>query len=116
MRLTWYFIDYAIFAHPSFDANEYANAILSNQSYKPSSSGTAIESKPSLNEQANKEEISVALAKLSFGIDDVNRQLKSVINVHHEALLEQAAGVGQLETSVEHVQKGLKDISGSVTR
>lgn len=64
----------------------------------------------------NKEEISVALAKLSFGIDDVNRQLKNVINVHHEALLSQAASVNQLEGSLQHVNAGLKDISSSVTR
>jgi conserved oligomeric Golgi complex subunit 5 len=64
----------------------------------------------------NKEEISVALAKLSFGIDDVNRQLKNVINVHHEALLSQAASVNQLEGSLRHVNAGLKDISSSVTR
>ncbi|KAG8831580.1 hypothetical protein FRC17_002896, partial [Serendipita sp. 399] len=114
--------DYSIFAHPSFDANEYANAILAAQPYRISSSvdtsskivGTSagiIDSTAS-----NKEEISVALAKLSFGIEDVNRQLKNVVNIHHEALLAQAASVNQLEGSLQTVNGRLKDISGSVNR
>jgi Golgi transport complex subunit 5 len=121
-----FLIDYATFAHPSFDANEYANAILAAQPYRittttatdtsahakgASTTSTMIDSAGT-----NKEEISVALAKLSFGIDDVNRQLKNVINVHHEALLSQAASVNQLEGSLRHVNAGLKDISSSVTR
>ncbi|CAG8591609.1 15706_t:CDS:10, partial [Acaulospora colombiana] len=154
-------IDYAIFAHPNFDANEYANAILGAQPYRlppfqpPSQtqtqppqhvrsssvativptdttkqgtnasiagSSTLTASGPSLASVildasgTNKEEISVALAKLSFGVDDVNRQLKNVINVHHEALLSRAASVNQLEGSLNNVNAGLKDISGSVSR
>jgi conserved oligomeric Golgi complex subunit 5 len=157
-------IDYAIFAHPNFDANEYANAILGAQPYRlpqqspqaqtqqqppqhvrSSSVATIVPSdnKPNTTATAtttgatggstiaggaslasiildgsgtNKEEISVALAKLSFGVDDVNRQLKTVINVHHEALLSRAASVNQLEGSLHNVNAGLKDISGSVTR
>lgn len=121
--LTDQFIDYATFAHPSFDANEYANAILANQAYRPSdhhqsNTGTAITSNAVSTVKAGQapEEISVFLAKLSFGIDDVNRQLKNVINVHHEKLLEQAASVNQLEGTLGAVKNGLKDIDGSVTR
>lgn len=115
-------LDYATFAHPAFDANEYANAILAAQPYRISSTAaptdTSSKVHPTTIDAAgtNKEEISVALAKLSFGIDDVSRQLKNVINVHHEALLSQAASVNQLEGSLQHVNTGLKDISTSVTR
>src|SRR4051794_29410835 len=81
--------DYATFAHPSFDPNEYANAILAAQPYRiPSGASIDASSKVPATSVGmidtagtNKEEISVALAKLSFGIDDVNRQLKNVINV-----------------------------------
>jgi conserved oligomeric Golgi complex subunit 5 len=120
-----FLIDYATFAHPSFDANEYANAILAAQPYRitTTATDTSAHAKGSSTTSTmidsagtNKEEISVALAKLSFGIDDVNRQLKNVINVHHEALLSQAASVNQLEGSLRHVNAGLKDISSSVTR
>ncbi|CAG7854281.1 Conserved oligomeric Golgi complex subunit 5 Short=COG complex subunit 5; AltName: Full=Component of oligomeric Golgi complex 5 [Serendipita indica DSM 11827] len=112
-------LDYATFAHPAFDANEYANAILAAQPYRIPNTSNQLESgfkTTGLIEGGNKEEISVALAKLSFGIDDVNRQLKNVINAHHEGLLSRAASVNQLEGNLLQVNAGLKDISGSVNR
>lgn len=115
-------LDYTTFAHPSFDANEYANAILAAQPYRPSDPSTsnvatnAVATAASTTKAEGAEEISVVLAKLSFGLDDVNRQLKNVINVHHEKLLEQASSVNQLDGSLGVVKGGLKDIEGSVTR
>jgi len=73
-----------------FDANEYANAILAGEKYKPSQSKRTMKSVSTTNEGA-KEDISVALAKLSFGIEDVSKQLKTVVrflplsNVHTSA-------------------------------
>jgi len=122
------FVDYATFAHPSFDANDYANAILAAQPYRITITTGTADANPKGSSMTtttvgiidsagtNKEEISIALAKLSFGIDDINRQLKNVINAHHEALLSQAASVNQLEGSLQHVNAGLKDIAGNVTR
>jgi len=63
-----------------FDANEYANAILAGEQYKPSQSKRTTKNVSTTNEGA-KEDISVALAKLSFGIEDVSKQLKTVVRV-----------------------------------
>jgi hypothetical protein len=61
-----------------FDANEYANAVLAGEQYKPSQSKRTTKSVSTTNEGA-KEDISVAIAKLSFGIEDVSKQLKTVV-------------------------------------
>ncbi|THH21356.1 hypothetical protein EW146_g175 [Bondarzewia mesenterica] len=68
--------DYSIFASPDFDANEYANAILAGEPYPPQA-GAVKAAKPSVLEPA-KEDISVAIAKLNYGIDDVEKQIKNV--------------------------------------
>lgn len=90
-------IDYSTFASPSFDPNEYANAILAGEPYPhPQKSGavpptpggtlsrstTLVPSRApitSSSSAAGQEDISVALAKLNFGIDDVSKQLRGVV-------------------------------------
>ena len=69
-------VDYAVFAHPEFEPNDYANALLAGEPYPPQ----AGKSKPSKTtfEPAN-EDISVAIQKLNFSIDDVDKQLKNVV-------------------------------------
>ena len=67
-------------ADPLFDANEYANAILAGEQYKPSQPKQTTKSVSTTNEGA-KEDISVASAKLSFGIEDILKQLKTVVRV-----------------------------------
>ncbi|KAH8119187.1 hypothetical protein DFH11DRAFT_1874064 [Phellopilus nigrolimitatus] len=81
---------YTAFAAPNFDANEYANAILAGEPFpppQPSSSGDARPSGIKISKQAStlsslsepaKEDISVAISKLTVGIDDVSKQLKNV--------------------------------------
>lgn len=76
IRISQISSDYNTFADPLFDANEYANAILAGEQYRPSQSKRT--TKSTTNEGA-KEDISVALAKLSFGIEDVSKQLKTVV-------------------------------------
>ena len=73
--------DYAVFASPDFDANDYANAVLAGEPYPPPPSTTAAaaaSAKPSALEPA-REDISVAIAKLNYGIDDVDKQIKNVV-------------------------------------
>ena len=83
----------AVFASPHFDANDYANAVLAGESYQPAaeSPGSALQPTPgkiakqpstlsTLSEPA-KEDLSVAISKLSVGIDDVSKQLKSVVSL-----------------------------------
>ncbi|KAI5123858.1 hypothetical protein M0805_005675 [Coniferiporia weirii] len=115
---------YAAFAASNFDANEYANAILAGEPFPPPTSATGALQLPdgkaskqapalsSLSEPA-KEDISVAISKLTVGIDDVSKQLKNVVTSNHEALLVQAAGVGTLEEKLQTVQSGLDEVSAS---
>lgn len=63
-----------------------------------------------------KEDISVAIAKLNYGIDDVSKQIKNVVTTHHEDLLEQAAGVGELSGSLQTVRDGLDALDSSLEK
>ncbi len=72
-------VDYAVFALPEFDANEYANAVLAGETY-PVQQGKARPTKNTSFAPAN-EDISVAISELNFSIDDVDKQLKNVVSV-----------------------------------
>lgn len=71
-----------MFASNDFDPNEYANATLAGEPY-PSQSQTGTGGKQSAKSglEPAKEDISVAISKLNFGIDDVSKQIKSVVRV-----------------------------------
>ncbi|EJT98396.1 hypothetical protein DACRYDRAFT_96576 [Dacryopinax primogenitus] len=114
-------VDYDIFAHPSFDSNEYANAILARESYNPSSSKpkpstTIVRGAGPISSEAGKEDISLAIAKLNFAIDDVAKQLQNVVVTHHEALLAQASTVTDLERAIGSVRHGLEQVETSLDR
>ncbi|KZO99399.1 hypothetical protein CALVIDRAFT_553311 [Calocera viscosa TUFC12733] len=114
-------VDYDIFAHPSFDSNEYANAILARESYNPSApkakgGSSVVRAGGSLSSEAGKEDISLAIAKLNFAIDDVAKQLQNVVITHHEALLAQASTVTDLERSLGSVRHGLNQVETSLDR
>ncbi|OBZ67107.1 Conserved oligomeric Golgi complex subunit 5 [Grifola frondosa] len=106
--------DYATFAHPDFDPNEYANAILAGEPYPPQPGRT----KPpkSAGFDAGNEDISVAITKLTSNIDDVEKQLKNVVTSHHEDLLVQAAGVTELQGSLSLVHGGLNELDSSLDK
>lgn len=70
--------DYAVFALPDFDPNDYANAILAGEPYPP---------QPGKNKPAKStglapasEDVSVAISKLTYSLDDVEKQLKNVVS------------------------------------
>jgi hypothetical protein len=68
--------EHAVFANADFNPNEYANAILAGEPYPPQhkpSSAKALE-------PLAKEDISIAISKLNFGIEDVSKQIKSVVS------------------------------------
>ncbi|KAI0279355.1 Golgi transport complex subunit 5-domain-containing protein [Russula aff. rugulosa BPL654] len=106
--------DYTIFESPDFDANEYANAVLAGESYPPQP-GSSRPAKPTGLEPA-KEDISVAIAKLDYGVEDVSKQIKNVVTAHHEDLLEQAAGVGEFSGSLQAVREGLDALDVSLEK
>ncbi|KAJ4494041.1 Golgi transport complex subunit 5-domain-containing protein [Lentinula edodes] len=113
--------DYSLFASSAFDANEYANATLAGDPYLPSSdlktSSTGKKaSKLSAPEASAKDDISLAISKLSLGIEDVSKQIKSLVTMHHEDLLSQAANVNQLSGSLTSVKSDLSDLDSLVEK
>ncbi|KAJ8507107.1 hypothetical protein ONZ45_g10502 [Pleurotus djamor] len=97
--------EYAQFAAPSFDPNDYANVILA---------GDVSQKLPS--ELPAKEDISEAIAKLDLGIDDVSKQIKSLVTAHHQSLLSQVASVNDLGASVAAVRSGLVELDASMDK
>lgn len=78
--------DYAVFASTDFDPNDYANAILAGEPYplqpgaKPAPRSPFILAKVTTQDSIAKEDISVAISKLTFGIDDVSKQIKNLVH------------------------------------
>ncbi|KAG2072073.1 hypothetical protein BDR04DRAFT_1127838 [Suillus decipiens] len=81
--------------HPQVHQTQYA---------KPRT-GAALESP--------KEDIPVAISKLDSSIKDVKEQIKCLVTVQHEELLQQAAGANNLSGSLSLVQRGLDDVNAS---
>lgn len=80
-------------------------------------------------------DVSAALARLNFGVEDLNRQLKaevrqervfrydfgltmvaSQVTKNHSSLLLQAASLGGLDGDLAEVRRGLAEVEGGVTR
>ncbi|KAH9941012.1 Golgi transport complex subunit 5-domain-containing protein [Amylocystis lapponica] len=108
--------DYAVFAHPDFDPNEYANAILAGEPYPPQTGSTKNKPAKAPSFEPANGDVSVAISKLTFSIEDVDKQLKNVVTTHHEDLLVQAAGVTQLEGSLSSVRGGLGELDSSLDK
>ena len=73
-------VDYAVFALPEFDPNDYANAVLAGEPYPPQP-GKKKKSLKATGLPPATEDVSVAISKLTFSLDDVEKQLKSVVCV-----------------------------------
>ncbi|KAF5326012.1 hypothetical protein D9611_000129 [Ephemerocybe angulata] len=115
--------EYSVFANPDFDPNDYANAILAGEPYPPPTSDSKTGHAKSLGttkstgqDSIGKEDISVALSKLTFGIDDVSKQIKSLVTAHHEHLLGQAASASSLSGSLVSVRSGLNELNNSLEK
>ncbi|KAJ7124926.1 Golgi transport complex subunit 5-domain-containing protein [Mycena epipterygia] len=108
--------DYSVFANSDFDPNEYANAILAGEPYPPAAELNPKTPAKSTFEPSAKEDISVAISKLNFGVEDVSKQIKSVVNSHHEELLAQAASANSLAGSLTSVRSGLADLDSSLDK
>ncbi|KAJ3759655.1 Golgi transport complex subunit 5-domain-containing protein [Lentinula raphanica] len=110
--------DYSLFASTAFDANEYANAILAGEPYLPTNDHKLHSTGKHTNklEPSAKEDISLAISKLSLGIEDVSKQFKILVTMHHEDLLSQAANANQLSGSLSSVKSDLTDLDSSVEK
>ena len=76
-----YLLDYSLFASLDFDPNEYANAILATDQHPEFKLGSkpATPLKTSTHDSIAKEDISMAISKLTFGIDDVSKQIRNLV-------------------------------------
>lgn len=101
--------EYSVFSIPDFDANDYANAILAGEAYPDAP-------KSQQPDPSTKEDISVAISKLTFGIDDVSKQIKLLVTTHHEDFLSQAASANNLDGSLTSVRSGLTDLDTALEK
>ncbi|KAI0071918.1 hypothetical protein K474DRAFT_1651800 [Panus rudis PR-1116 ss-1] len=106
--------DYSAFAGTDFEPNEYANSVLAGEPYPPQPGRSKSVKVNGLTPAS--EDISVAVAKLTYNIEDVEKQIKNVVTTHHEELLVQAAGVGELEGSLNSVRGGLDELDNSLEK
>ncbi|KDR75381.1 hypothetical protein GALMADRAFT_140887 [Galerina marginata CBS 339.88] len=113
--------DYSVFSSPDFDPNEYANAILASDATYPASDSKLVAKgsshlKGSTQDSIAKEDISVAISKLTFGIEDVSKQIRNLVTAHHEDLLTQASNANALSGALVSVKAGLSDLDASVEK
>ena len=73
-------VDHSVFALPDFDPNDYANAVLAGEPYPPQPGKNRPLKATGLAPAS--EDVSVAISKLTFSLDDVEKQLKSVVSLH----------------------------------
>ncbi|KAI6026133.1 hypothetical protein BKA83DRAFT_28253 [Pisolithus microcarpus] len=125
--------DYSAFAVPEFDANEYANAVLSGEPY-PSAAATGSSTDAHMLGQPQmrgsmprsmlntlsilepaREDISVAISKLDLGIEDASKQIKALVTAHHEDLLLYSSNTRHLSGLLASVRQGLDDFHVSTS-
>jgi hypothetical protein len=61
------------------DPNQYANAILAGEPYPPHSQH-GVKTTQKAPDPPAKEDISFAISKLNFGIDDVSKEIKTLVS------------------------------------
>ncbi|CAG8566458.1 1120_t:CDS:10 [Diversispora eburnea] len=88
---------YKSFLSNNFDPKEYANSTINSTS---ESDG----------------DITISLAKLSFGIDNLNKQLHDQVIAHFEDLISQASGIRDLEIVLKSVKEGVNSLTSSLER
>ncbi|CAI2175417.1 9296_t:CDS:10 [Funneliformis geosporum] len=89
------YIDYKAFLTNSFDPKEYANSTINATS-------------------DGDNDITISLAKLSFSIDNLNKQLHDQVTSHFEDLISQASGIRELEVVLNTVKDGIQSLNISL--
>ncbi|KAF8629271.1 hypothetical protein AX17_005850 [Amanita inopinata Kibby_2008] len=110
--------EFAVFASSDFNPSEYANAILAGESYPPpkeARSQSHASTKFGRDPQA-KEDVSQAISKLDFNIDDIAKQIKQLVSQHHEDLLSQAANSNELSGSLTSVRANITELDKSLEK
>ncbi|KZT41531.1 hypothetical protein SISSUDRAFT_1059461 [Sistotremastrum suecicum HHB10207 ss-3] len=111
--------DYSAFTAETFDPHRHAHEILAGEAgllQHSGSKGRHTKTTSLLDSALGKDDISVAISKLNFSIDDVSKQIKSVVFEYHESLLQEAARVSELDGSFNTVKGGLDELSLSLEK
>ncbi|GAA5957719.1 hypothetical protein JCM3765_003744 [Sporobolomyces pararoseus] len=127
--------EYSTFLHPSFEADAFAHAVLKGEDYSPPppqpqpSSETDKDNEPTTTTTitttttSNKlvvggvgGDVSTALSKLNFGIEDLNRQLKIEIFKNHELLLLQVSNLSSISKDLLELKITLQKIESNVEK
>ncbi|KAG0146609.1 hypothetical protein CROQUDRAFT_657090 [Cronartium quercuum f. sp. fusiforme G11] len=91
--------DYQEFLDPNFEPKTFANTILSKESNTDSP-----------------QHLTTALNKLNISIEDINKQIRSDILIHHLELLTKSTSIHKLDHSLQLIKNGLKQIEINVER
>ncbi|KAJ3030527.1 Conserved oligomeric Golgi complex subunit, partial [Rhizophlyctis rosea] len=91
---------YKDFLEEAFEPSEYANVILQ------APVGSAFHGM----------DVQTALAKLSFGIDHLNKQVQEQVTTHYEELLHQVTGLSHLEGVLGTVRQKIEALNASFDR
>ncbi|CAG8434805.1 11763_t:CDS:10 [Ambispora gerdemannii] len=89
------YIDYKVFLFSNFDPKVYANSTINESS-------------------DGENDITISLAKLSFSIDNLTKQLHDEVVTHFEDLLLQVADIRELDYTLKVVRNGIENLKKSL--
>ncbi|KAG2171368.1 hypothetical protein INT43_009029 [Umbelopsis isabellina] len=91
-----HYINYDAFLSDDFDVNEYVNSAMND----PDSSEAG--------------DAATALAKLSFNVDSLEKQIKDQVTSNNEVLLKQVVGIRELEIVLQTVNESIESLKQSL--
>ncbi|KAJ3005924.1 Conserved oligomeric Golgi complex subunit, partial [Thoreauomyces humboldtii] len=92
--------EYTEFAQDDFDSTQYANRVIQAP---PDSPFYGMD-------------ITTSLAKLSFGIEHLNKHIQEQVTTHYEDLLQQVTGLSRIEEILLTVKQGVGSLNSSFDR
>ncbi|ORY23208.1 Golgi transport complex subunit 5-domain-containing protein [Naematelia encephala] len=122
--MTETYIDHTPFLSDKFDVHAYANAALSGQVYDPDAEdgptvnggSKVVVGSSSRRIDNEKGDVGVELARLSYGIEDVTRQLRQEIASSHPLLLTHLTTSLSLTSHLNPIRTSLTSLSTSLDR
>ncbi|OZJ04163.1 hypothetical protein BZG36_03115 [Bifiguratus adelaidae] len=94
--------DYHVFLTTDFDANAYANAIISQVSSGTGGGGRS------------NEDVAVALAELTYNVDNLNDQIKAEVQANTQRLLAHVASTRELQGASQKVTHDVEKLQATV--
>ncbi|KAI8823667.1 Golgi transport complex subunit 5-domain-containing protein [Fimicolochytrium jonesii] len=92
--------EYREFAEEDFDPTQYATRVIQAPTDSP----------------YHGLDITTSLAKLSFGIDHLNKHIQEQVSTHYEDLLQQVSGLSDIEGILASVKQGVHSLNTSLHR